>query len=221
MAPNIKGKIKTLYRSSWFITLFATTLGVLFALYLDNLSERSKIEHRKQLSFENIDKELSSYRTQLLDSLNNDKLIGFLKAVRRIDYQISNTLITSENSMNVLMRDYSEFIQINDSSLLDSGEYQYDVAYKIEIELDDPQNIAWETSKMSNITQEFNYECLQVLVKIYTLQDTYNMEQQKILNYFVNADHGKLLTALLIEQQLKAQLVVVLEEGQNELENCN
>ena len=72
-----------------------------------------------------------------------------------------------------------------------------------ELNLDDLQNIAWETAKMSNITNELNYDCLQVLVKIYSLQEIFTNEQQKILNHFVNSEHGKLLSALLIVQQLK------------------
>lgn len=221
MTLNIKGKLNRIYRSSWFITLFATTLGVLLALYLDNLSAQSKIEHRKQVSFENIDKEISSNKLALSDSEDNDRLVDFLIAVRKIDYNISNELITSVNAMKELRKDYTDFIRINDSTLSTNDQLKYNVAYKFQLNLDDLQNIAWETSKMSNITHEFNYNCLQVLVRIYSLQDIYAKEQQKILNHFVNADHGKLLSALQIVQQLKAQLFKAIEEGQNEIGNCN
>ena len=57
-------------------------------------------------------------------------------------------------------------------------------------------------------------------MKIYALQEICSMEQQKILNHFVNADHHKLLSELLIIQQLKTQLLKVIIEGQKEIENC-
>ena len=67
MKIDFKEKIKHLYKSSWFITIFATTLGVLLAFYLNNLSSRSKIEHRKQVSIENINKELLNNKSELMD----------------------------------------------------------------------------------------------------------------------------------------------------------
>jgi hypothetical protein len=194
---------------------------VLLALYLDNLSDHSKIEQRKKQSFEIIEKEMSANRSILIDSLSNDSLVDFLSAVQNIDYGISNILITSIKTMNDLKRKFPSNIKISDSTLIDNDQYLYDVAFKIELNLNDLQNIAWETAKMSNITQEFNYECLQVLVDIYTTQDIYYREHQKILNHFVSADHSKLLTALLIEQQLKAQLTKALGEGLTKLEYCN
>ena len=57
------------------------------------------------------------------------------------------------------------------------------------------------------------------MVKIYALQDMYKIEQQKILNHFVNAEHDKLLSVLLIVQQLKSQLLETLNDGQKEIEN--
>lgn len=65
---NAKRKLGKLYRSSWFITLFATMLGVLLAFYLNNLNERSKIENRKQISLQNLKKELINNKSELFES---------------------------------------------------------------------------------------------------------------------------------------------------------
>jgi hypothetical protein len=102
--------------------------------------------------------------------------------------------------MNALMKDYFGFMEIRDSTYIEPNIFQYDVAYKFVLDLDDLQYIAWETSKMSNITHELDYNCLQILVKIYSLQDIYTKEQQKILDHFVNADHSKLLSTMSIVQ---------------------
>jgi hypothetical protein len=123
--------------------------------------------------------------------------------------------------MNELKNKYSDFIEIRDSTNVQGDYYRYNIAYKFEINLDDLQKIAWETSKMSDITNEFNYDCLQDLVKIYSLQEIFINEQQKLLSHFVNAEHTKLLRDLLIVQQLKTQLLNVMVEGQNQIKNCD
>jgi len=220
MNLNIKSKLNKLYKSSWFITLFATTLGVLLAFYLNNLNSRSKIENRKQISIQNLNNELFNNKTILLDSKDNEGLIDFLNKIKELDEEFPNELTTSINTMMKLKINYSDFIEIRDSTGIRDDLYKYNVAYKFELNLDDLQNIAWETSKMSNITNELNYECLQVLVKIYSLQKIFTDEQQKILNHFVNAEHDKLLSALLIVQQLKSQLLNIMVEGQKEINNC-
>ncbi|OUR92057.1 hypothetical protein A9Q87_08130 [Flavobacteriales bacterium 34_180_T64] len=221
MNLNIKSKLNKLYKSSWFITLFATTLGVLLAFYLNNLNSRSKIESRKLISIQNLNNELLNNKTALLDSKDNERLIDFLSEIKELDHEFSNELITATNTMMKLKTSYSDFIEIRDSIGIRDDLYKYNVAYQFELNLDDLQNIAWETSKMSNITNELNYDCLQVLVKVYSLQEIFTNEQQKIINHFVNAEHDKLLGALLIVQQLKSQLMNVMIEGQKEINNCD
>lgn len=221
MNLNIKTVLKELYKSSWFITLFATTLGVLLAFYLNDLSSRSKIENRKQLSILNINNELDRNKSVLNDSNNNERLINFLTKVRKINVEIPNELTTTASSMKKLKMNYADFIEIKDSIGSFKNSFKYNVAYKFELNLDDLQNIAWETSKMSDITTELNYDCLQALVKVYSLQEIYTNEQQKILVHFVNAEHNKLLSTLRIVQQLKSQLLNEIENGKIENKNCN
>lgn len=220
MKLNFKKRLKKLYRSSMFITLFATTLGVLLAFYLNNLNARAKIEDRKQISIQNLRKELANNKAELLDSKENDRLIDFLRKVRSIDSKIPNELTTSVHSINSLRKHYSDFLIIKDSTVIDENLFEYNIQYKFELSLIELQKIAWETSKMSNITSEFDYDCLQSLVKVYSLHDIYSQEQQKILNHFVTAEHNNLLSAMLIVQQLQSQLLEVIIEGEKEIENC-
>ena len=221
MKIYFKNWLIKLYKSSWFITLFATTLGVLLAFYLNDLSSRSKIEDRKQVSIQNITNELLNNKTELTDSENNERLIEFLTKVRDINDEIPNELITTIGFMNTLSKNYSDFMVIQDSIKIDETNYKYDIAYRFNLILDDLQNIAWEAFKMSDITNELDYSCLQVLVKIYSLQEIYINEQQKILDYFVNAEHTKLLSALQITKQLEYQLLNTTREGLEEITNCN
>lgn len=221
MNLKIKTVLKKIYKGSWFITLFATTLGVLLAFYLNNLNERSKIENRKQISVQNLKKELANNKAELLNAENNDQLIEFLNVIKRIDATIPNTLTTSSAVMNELRTKYSDFILINKSIPIADDQYEYQLNYKLTFELEELQNIAWETSKMSDVTNEFDYNCLQILVKTYALQEVYIQEQQKVLNHFVNSEHIKVWGTLLIVEQLKKQLLDSLSEAQEKVKNCN
>lgn len=220
MKFNIKYRLKKLYKSSWFITLFATTLGVLLAFYLNNLNEYLKIESRKQVAIENLNIEIKNNKLVLNDPNDNQRLIGFLEKVRNIDTEISNELTTSVHDMSELKINYPDFIEIKDSIDLGINLIKYNVAYMIELNFNDLQNISWETSKMSNVINEFSYECLQILIEIYYDQEIYTIQQQKTLEYIVNAEHKKLLSALLIIEQLKSQLIDEISEGQSKIGDC-
>lgn len=97
----------------------------------------------------------------------------------------------------------------------------YFVSYSIEIELNGLKNIAWEASKISNITNEFDYYCLSKLVEVYSLQKLYITEQRKMLNYIIASDYDKLKVALSINNQLKQQLQETIKEAREEIKNCS
>lgn len=221
MKLKIRNKLERLYKGTWFITLFATTIGVLLAFYLNNLNEHIKTDSLKQVSLKSIHDELIHNESRLLDTTANDQLIKFLKAVKAIDAHIPTELTTSIGEMSVLKTSYADFIKIVDSVLIEKEIFKYSMSYKFELNLDDLRSIAWETSKLSEVIRELKYECVQALVKIYSLQEIYASEQQKTLNYFVEVNHKKLLNEMLIVKQLRTQLLVAIKEGIEEIKNCN
>ncbi|MBV1923360.1 MAG: hypothetical protein KUG68_04940 [Flavobacteriaceae bacterium] len=221
MKLNIKSRLKKLYKSSWFITLFATTLGVLLAFYLNNLNDHLKIESSKQVVIENLNNEIANNKLTLNDPSDNKKLINFLQRVREIDEEISNELTTSIHEMSELKINFPAFIEINDSIDLSANLFKYNVSYRLELNFNDLQKISWETSKMSDVINELNYDCLEALNEIYYRQGIYTSQQQKTLEYFVNAEHKKLLKALRIIEQLKAQLINQISDNQIRIKNCD
>ncbi|MEH6535648.1 MAG: hypothetical protein V7719_04600 [Psychroserpens sp.] len=220
MKFNIKYRLIKLYKSSWFITLFATTLGVLLAFYLNNVNDHLKIESRKQVAIENLDIEIKNNKLTLNDPVDNRRLIDFLQKVREINEEISNELTTSILEMSELKINYPDFIEVKDSTDLDNNVFKYNVSYKLELNFNDLQKISWETSKMSNIINELSYECLQILNQIYYRQEIYISQQEKTLEHFVNVEFKKLLSALLIIEQFKSQLIDEISEGQNKIGDC-
>ncbi|EAQ99691.1 hypothetical protein [Maribacter sp. HTCC2170] len=221
MKFNIKYRLNKLYKSSWFITLFATTLGVLLAFYLNNLNDNLKIESSKQVVIKNLNNEITNNKLTLNDPSDNQRLINFLLEVREIDEEISNELTTSIHNINELKINYPDFIEIKDSIDIDVNLFKYNVSYKLELNFNDLQKISWETSKMSDVINELNYDCLEALNEIYYRQGIYTNQQQKTLEYFVSAEHKKLLKALNIIEQLKSQLIDQISESQNKIKNCD
>ena len=217
---NIKYKLKTLYKSSWFITLLATTLGVLLAFYLNNVNDYLKIESSKQVAIENLNNEIKNNKLTLNDPSDNQKLIDFLLEIRKIDAEISNELKTSIHVMSELKINYPGFIEIKDSIDLGDNLIKYNISYKLELNFNDLQSISWEAAKISNVINEFSYDCLQILIEIYYRQEIYTIQQQKTLEYFVNTEFKKLLSALLVIEQLKSQLIAQISESQNKIDVC-
>lgn len=217
MKFSLNKRVGKLTKSNWFITLFATTLGVLLALYLNNLNDKQIIEKKKIIAIENLEMELSNNEKKLNGFETNDSLLVFLN---KMHSKISTEFEATSKSINAIAKEYPNFIKIIDSVEIDKTEYIYHVNYSMRLHIFDVQNIAWETSKMSNITNELSYDCLNSLVNTYTLQQLYVNEQQKLFNYFVNSEHNKLRRAISINQQLRLQLLEVIQETKNKTKKC-
>ncbi len=220
MKFNIKYRLEKLYKSSWFITLFATTLGVLLAFYLNNLNDHLKIEARKQVAIENLENEIKNNKLTLNKTHDNQRLIDFLQTVEEIDIEISNELTTSIHEMSELKINYHDLFEIKDSIDLDNNLFKYNVSYTLQLNFNDLQKISWETSKMSTIFNELSYDCLQALNQVYYRQEIYTRQQQKTLEYLINAEKKQLLSALRIIEQLKSQLIDEISESQNKMSDC-
>ena len=212
MKLNLRNRISELLKSNWFVTLFATTLGILLALYLNNLNIKWNTEKEKNIAIENLELELSNNAEELSANETNDSLLVFLNKIKEINSDILSEFKASSRDINLIAKEYPHFIKIIDSTKIDEKQYTYAVAYEFEFALDDLQNVAWETSKMSNITNEFDYDCLNSLVRTYDLQQLYVVQQQKLLDYFINSEHNKLHQAISINQQLRIQLLNEIEE---------
>lgn len=220
MKLKLKRKVEKIIKSNSFITLFSTTLGVLLALYLSNLNTKHSTEIKKTQAIKNLKTEISNNEKILNDSNENDRLFNFLEKVNEIDNKFGDKLKTDRKSIHKITKEYPEFLKILDSTQTDNDEYYYHVEYEIEFTLDNLQSIAWETSKMSNITNEFSYDCLSPLVQNYELLELYTIEQNKLLNHIIDSDFSVLHSRLSIIKQLKISLLDIIIETKKEIKNC-
>ena len=72
--------------------------------------------------------------------------------------------------MQDFQKEYSGFFQIKDSVRINDSVYRYLGDTKINIELAELSEIAWETSRHMGIANEFGYECLYELENMYNIQ---------------------------------------------------
>lgn len=90
--------------SNWFITLMATTLGVLLALYLNNLNTKSIVEKNKAYAISNLEEELINNEKELHEELSNDSLLTFFKRLSKIDNKISNKLTSDSKTIKNIVK---------------------------------------------------------------------------------------------------------------------
>lgn len=158
----MKTKFKK-YISEGLLIVFS----VLFALFINRISEKSTIEKNKKIAIENIKKELKS----------NLKVLTIWQENHKKMYANINSLIngTNDSIKNQLKKGkYLEF------SLLTSGKTLVNSIIS---------NTAWETSKATQIISEFNFETIQELTQTYTMQEILLENTLKnITNLFFNAN---------------------------------
>ena len=167
-----------------FIEGLLIVFSVLFALYINRKSEQSKINTKKELAMDRMEKELIKNKAIINDwyekhSKIRDRLTG---------------IIQDENDslrLELLKYDYLNFgVLTNEESL-------------IEVVLTD---IAWEAAKTTEVISELDYELVEKLTYVYTMQDhLIDNTLQRILElYFdTNAHDMKNFDPTMLQYQLR------------------
>ena len=122
--------------------------SVLFALFINGISENLKIQKQKKIAIENIKRELNA---------NVKTLKNWQKEHQIYDQQVSKLINgKSDSLLNALKKKkYLDFALItNSKSLINSI----------------LTDTAWETAKTTNIIAEFDFELIEELTRTYTLQ---------------------------------------------------
>jgi hypothetical protein len=172
--------------------------SVLFALFINKLFDDHKTEQRKQIALESIQKELNR---------NNDILTEWKTHHIAIRDRITALVEKQNDSLkNILLA----------SSYLDLGLLSDQQSLINDILSD----TAWESAKTTGIIEAFNFEQIELLTKVYTMQETLtNKTLMNILDLYFSAEtHDmKNLDATLIQLQLRFWELTGQEELMNYL----
>ncbi len=204
-----------------FITLFATTVGVLLAFYLNGLSKSNSKQIKVNKAYSNIVIELESNKKKVLGNLVNDSTIIVLDKIRKYDVFLKGEIITSSQKIDSIM-DQINVAEIVDSLNLEKGVVKYFVDYNnLRFSLSSIRNVAWEAAQIADLTNEFEYECLSTIIAIYDLQDLLRAEEYKLLGFYADEKYNSFYRTLSISLAFRSQLLERYEEAIIKIKNCN
>ncbi|MGD1841615.1 MAG: hypothetical protein ACFB0B_12070 [Thermonemataceae bacterium] len=220
MKTNFLRSAKKILNSNWFITIFSTTVGVLLAFYVNDLGERFSTNQRKKNALDNIIQEISQNRDDLKAQKVNDTLLDYLVEIKSLNEEISTTFTAHPDSFRVLLAKVPVMALIDSVALSDTV-YQYKVKFNFHLTLNDPPQIAWEAAKLADVPNELSYECLEVLVDVYAIQQLYVEEERKLLDLLLEGKHVKMLRTLAMVKSIKKQLLEQYRKTLQQLTNCD
>ena len=158
--------------------------SVLFALFITKLYEDSKIQNKKEIALESIEKEL--YQNQSIIRHWKEKHVAIRNRI--------SDLIEGRNDS--LKQEMAKLSYLN-LGLLTNNESLVDAILT---------TTAWESSKASGIIAEFDFATTQKLTHVYSLQEVLmDRTLSKILDYYFDTQSHDMeqLEKILIQFQLR------------------
>ena len=90
-------------QNNTFVTLFATTLGVLFAFYLNGLYESNINKTKVVKAYSNIIIELEKNKKSVLEDKKNDTAIFVIDQIRKYDKFLKGEIIATPQKFDSIM----------------------------------------------------------------------------------------------------------------------
>ncbi len=218
---HIRKLILKIIKNNTFVTLFATTLGVLLAFYLNGLYESNIINLKVDKAYSNIILELEKNKQSVLEDKKNDTVLLVIDQIRKYDKFLKGEIITTPQKFDSILEEINAMEAV-DSLNLEQGVVKYFVNYSnLQFSLSTLPNVAWEAAKTADIANDLEYECLSTIIKIYELQDLFKDEEYKLLGYFSEEKYTQFYNTAAISRGLRNQLLERYEEAIIKLKNCN
>jgi len=216
--------IKSVYQLNWkyiIVEILLIFVGINLAIWFNNWNTERNLNHNKEVAIAKIKEEINNNMEEIVAARKiNQNVISAYKDFEEIYGKNSDVIITSSQNFRILQRKYPGFFRVKDSMDIESGLKKYSGSTYIELELADLKEIAWETTKSINITNEFNYECLYELENIYNLQKRVQGIMDQAVNALQNAKINELMTILNIMKQLDTQLEEHYSSMLNDIDDC-
>lgn len=212
-------KIKYVLASSWVVTLTATLIGVLLALFLNEWALERRVMAQKAIALKNIEVELTQNNDRLIEAIEQHR--RFLEIIAFIGPNLNvetGELIAASSVMSRFQAKFPGVITLLDSVRVDGSEEElYDYDGEVDFDLSAPQvelnTIAWETLQATGISTEFNFSCLLYLAETYKVTEEIKNLNRELLDFFNGKRPvGEQYTNLLVH----LQTMISFEESLNE-----
>ncbi|MDB4270488.1 hypothetical protein N9896_00160 [bacterium] len=182
-------------------------IGINLAIWFNNWNEDSKINTNKKIALDKIEDEIQNNLEELRAAREvNNKVPKAIANYKELVLKGDGHVVSEISKMQEFQKKYSGFFQIKDSVRINDSVYRYLGDTKINIELAELSEIAWETSRHMGIANEFGYECLYELENMYNIQRLVQNEINKAAEALQNQEIDRLIRILAFLSQLDEQL---------------
>lgn len=192
-------------------------VGISLAIWFNNWNNTLTSDRNKKLAITKIKEEINSNIGELaIVQENNLFITQAFTDYQQVYENGTSTVVTTPQKRHQLNEKYPNFFRATDSVEVEEGRFRYQGRTYIELELPVLTQIAWETARSINITNEFDYNCLYELESMYNLQQRVQIEIDKAANALQRGEMGELMRILNFLDQLGTQL---MEDYQTMLKN--
>ena len=197
-------------------------ISINLAIWFNNWNTERRSNHAKSVALVKIKEEISNNLAEVETVHQNVTFILEAYAdYNRVFQGQTNQVLATPSRMNRLQQQYPGFFVVRDSVLASDGQFRYTGGTFINLELGELSEIAWETTRSIDILNEFNYECLYDLEKMYNLQRRTQKEIDKAANALQRAQLRELQSILRFLKQLAEQLQKDYTEMIGGIDDCS
>lgn len=219
------GKLLT---NNWIITLTATLIGVLAAMYLNQQLAERNIENQKSIATANIITELDSNLKVLEKSI--DKRRKLLETLLFLSAYVNEdgSLIVPPDSMYKFKRRHPTIVHLQDSIPVNNGLMKYEGEVNLDLIVTHLQltTIAIETLKNSGINAAYDFECLMFLEKLDKLTKDVLKKDEMQWEYVqelksMSEQNRPMISHIRSLINFEQSLIDYYSEGKSRLLECN
>jgi hypothetical protein len=181
--------------------------GISLAIWFNNWNASNTINANKKIAVDKIEEEIHNNLRELNNAREiNLKIPKAIETYTEIITKSDGEAILSKSEMKNFRTSFPGFFIVNDSVRINDTVYKYLGDTKINLELVELSEIAWETSRNMGIANEFGYECLYGLENMYNIQGMVQNEMNKAAEALQNQEIKRLIRILGFMNQLDEQL---------------
>lgn len=195
--------------------------GISLAIWFNNWNTSNTINENKRIAIDKIKEEIQNNLSEIRASRKvNSKIPKAIAIYKEFVLQGDGHVVSEKSRMKDFQEEYSGFFLIKDSVRINDSIYRYLGDTKINIELTELSEIAWETSRLMGIANEFGYDCLYELENMYNIQRLFQNEINKAAEALQNQDIDRLLRILGFMSQFDEQLESDYNSMLGQITNC-
>ena len=188
--------------------IFLIFVGINLAIWFNNWNSSQKINRDKKTALVRIEEEIKNNLNEVTNArATNQLFLQSFTAYQPFFSNDSDTLIATPEQFHALQNKFPEFFTVTDSVVNNGGNYFYIGSSNLHLELSELSEIAWETTRSINITNDFSYDCLYELESLYNLQRKVDAKNKLITDAVLADNMEHLIRVLNVMGQIEVQLL--------------